>query len=231
MFIGVYYYENPQTFFKIVVESINKQESFYNMSNYTDYDYLFKILLIGDSGVGKSCLLMRFMDEKYSDTYISTIGVDFKIRTLSLDNKVIKMQIWDTAGQERFRTITSSYYRGAHGIIVVYDITDADSFDNVRHWLKEIGRYANKNVDILVVGNKLDLETNRKVPCGIVEEYTYQENIDCFETSAKENTNVTIFFEKMAKKIMRRMASEELKPRPTEKWKTKKIEPPRNSCC
>lgn len=201
------------------------------MSNYSDYDYLFKILLIGDSGVGKSCLLMRFMDEKYSDTYISTIGVDFKIQTMQIDDKVIKMQIWDTAGQERFRTITSSYYRGAHGIIIVYDITDAKSFDNVTNWLKEIERYASKNVDILVVGNKLDLEDKRKVPCGVVEEYTYQENIDCFETSAKENTNVNIFFEKMAKKIMRRMGSMELKAPPKQQIYTKEIETPKKSCC
>merc|ERR1711967_229834 len=91
-----------------------------------EYDYLFKLLLIGDSGVGKSCLLLRFTDDTYAESYISTIGVDFKIRTIQLESKTIKLQIWDTAGQERFRTITSSYYRGAHGIIVVYDITDSE---------------------------------------------------------------------------------------------------------
>jgi len=103
-----------------------------------EYDYLFKLLLIGDSGVGKSCLLLRFADDTYTESYISTIGVDFKIRTIQLDGKTVKLQIWDTAGQERFRTITSSYYRGAHGIIVVYDVTDQESFTNVSQWLKGI---------------------------------------------------------------------------------------------
>ena len=129
----------------------------------TEYDYLFKLLLIGDSGVGKSCLLLRFADDTYTDSYISTIGVDFKIRTVDLDTKTIKLQIWDTAGQERFRTITSSYYRGAHGIIIVYDITDKESFDNVRQWLFEIDRYASENVCKLLVGNKSDLGSKRAV--------------------------------------------------------------------
>jgi len=121
-----------------------------------DYDYLFKLLLIGDSGVGKSCLLLRFTDDTYNDSYISTIGVDFKIRTIEIEGKVIKLQIWDTAGQERFRTITSSYYRGAHGIIVVYDVTDQVTFNNVKQWMQEIQRYACDTVNRLLVGNKVD---------------------------------------------------------------------------
>ena len=130
----------------------------------SEYDYLFKLLLIGDSGVGKSCLLLRFADDTYTESYISTIGVDFKIRTIELDGKTIKLQIWDTAGQERFRTITSSYYRGAHGIIVVFDVTDQESFNNVKQWLHEIDRYACANVKKLLVGNKCDLASKRAVP-------------------------------------------------------------------
>ncbi|XP_020531803.1 ras-related protein RIC1 isoform X2 [Amborella trichopoda] len=131
------------------------------MSN--EYDYLFKLLLIGDSAVGKSCLLLRFADDSYVDSYISTIGVDFKIRTVELDGKTVKLQIWDTAGQERFRTITSSYYRGAHGIIIVYDVTEMESFNNVKQWLNEIDRYASDNVSKLLVGNKCDLVENKVV--------------------------------------------------------------------
>ena len=100
-----------------------------------NYDYLFKILLIGDSGVGKSCLILRFAENMFIDSYISTIGVDFKIKTISLFGKIVKLQIWDTAGQERFRTITTSYYRGSHAILIVYDITSMESFRNVTSWL------------------------------------------------------------------------------------------------
>lgn len=129
------------------------------------------MLLIGDSGVGKSCLLLRFADDTYTESYISTIGVDFKIRTIDLDGKTIKLQIWDTAGQERFRTITSSYYRGAHGIIVVYDTTDLESFNNVKQWLHEIDRYASENVNKLLVGNKSDLTSKRAVSFDQAKEF------------------------------------------------------------
>ena len=105
-----------------------------------EYDYLFKLLLIGDGGVGKSSLILRFSDDTFTESYISTIGVDFKIRTIEIRGKSIKLQIWDTAGEEKFRTVTASYYRGAHGIIVVYDVTDQTSFTNVKQWMKEIDR-------------------------------------------------------------------------------------------
>uniref|UniRef100_A0A0B7B9R1 Ras-related protein Rab-1A n=1 Tax=Arion vulgaris TaxID=1028688 RepID=A0A0B7B9R1_9EUPU len=170
-----------------------------------DYDYLFKLLLIGDSGVGKSCLLLRFADDTYTESYISTIGVDFKIRTIELDGKTIKLQIWDTAGQERFRTITSSYYRGAHGIIVVYDVTDQESFNNVKQWLQEIDRYASENVNKLLVGNKSDLTTKKVVDFTTAKEYADQLGIPFLETSAKNATNVEQAFMTMAAEIKNRM--------------------------
>jgi Ras-related protein Rab-1A len=172
-----------------------------------EYDYLFKLLLIGDSGVGKSCLLLRFADDTYTESYISTIGVDFKIRTIELNGKTIKLQIWDTAGQERFRTITSSYYRGAHGIIVVYDITDQVSFNNVRQWLQEIDRYACENVNKLLVGNKCDLQTKRAVETKAAKEYADGLGIPFLETSAKNSTNVEQAFLTMAAEIKNRMLS------------------------
>ncbi|KAL6440103.1 hypothetical protein ACFW04_003016 [Cataglyphis niger] len=164
-------------------------------------DYLFKLLLIGDSGVGKSCLLLRFADDTYTESYISTIGVDFKIRTIDLDGKTIKLQIWDTAGQERFRTITSSYYRGAHGIIVVYDCTDQETFNNVKQWLEEIDRYACDNVNKLLVGNKCDLHTKKVVDYTTAKEYADQLGIPFLETSAKNAMNVEQAFMTMAAEI------------------------------
>merc|ERR1712001_34277 len=170
-----------------------------------EYDYLFKLLLIGDSGVGKSCLLLRFADDTYTESYISTIGVDFKIRTIELDGKTIKLQIWDTAGQERFRTITSSYYRGAHGIIVVYDVTDQESFNNVKQWLQEIDRYACENVNKLLVSNKCDLTNKKVVDYTSAKEYADQLGIPFLETSAKNATNVEQAFMTMAAEIKNRV--------------------------
>lgn len=174
----------------------------------SEYDYLFKLLLIGDSGVGKSCLLLRFADDTYTESYISTIGVDFKIRTIELDAKTIKLQIWDTAGQERFRTITSSYYRGAHGIIVVYDTTDLESYNNVKQWLHEIDRYANDNVNKLLVGNKSDLSSKRAIEFGHAQEYAESLGIEFIETSAKNATNVEKAFMMMAAQIKARYKSQ-----------------------
>ncbi|XP_014781233.1 ras-related protein Rab-1A [Octopus bimaculoides] len=170
-----------------------------------EYDYLFKLLLIGDSGVGKSCLLLRFADDTYTESYISTIGVDFKIRTIELDGKTIKLQIWDTAGQERFRTITSSYYRGAHGIIVVYDVTDQESFVNVKQWLQEIDRYASETVNKLLVGNKCDQNPKKVVDYTTAKEYADSLGIPFLETSAKNATNVEQAFMTMAAEIKNRM--------------------------
>ena len=119
------------------------------------YDLLFKLLLIGDSGVGKTCILFRFSDDMFNTTFISTIGIDFKLKTIHLNGKLIKLQIWDTAGQERFHTITTAYYRGALGVMMVYDVTDKKSFDDIINWLRAIKEHANPNVEKMIIGNTL----------------------------------------------------------------------------
>jgi len=177
-----------------------------------DYDYLFILVLIGDSGVGKSCLLLRFADDKWTDSYISTIGVDFKIRTIELDQKTIKLQIWDTAGQERFRTISSTYYRGAHGILVVYDVTNRTSFDNVKRWLLEIDKYAREGVNKLLVGNKADGSSpadlsNRQVTTEEGKLFADSHGINFLETSAKTGTFVDTAFLMMAHEIKTKMTA------------------------
>lgn len=169
-----------------------------------DYDYLFKVLIIGNSGVGKSCLLLRFAEDMFSDNYISTIGVDFKIRKLELDGKSIKLQIWDTAGQERFRTITKSYYRGSNGIVVVYDITDRESFEQVQHWMSEIDAHASADVCRLLVGNKADLEDKRAVSREEGETLARQFGIPFLETSAKQALNVENMFTTMAQAMKKK---------------------------
>ncbi|WRX13834.1 Small GTPase - like 10 [Theobroma cacao] len=221
------------------------------MSN--EYDYLFKLLLIGDSSVGKSCLLLRFADDSYVDSYISTIGVDFKIRTVELDGKTIKLQIWDTAGQERFRTITSSYYRGAHGIIclfpiknavfqhpscilglqqIVYDVTEMESFNNVKQWLNEIDRYANDSVCKLLVGNKCDLVENKVVDTQTAKAFADELGIPFLETSAKDSINVEQAFLTMAGEIKKKMGNQPTanKSAGTVEMKGQPIEQKSNCC-
>jgi len=149
------------------------------------YDLLFKLLLIGDSGVGKTCILFRFSEDAFNTTFISTIGIDFKIKTIELRGKKIKLQIWDTAGQERFHTITTSYYRGAMGIMLVYDITNAKSFDNIAKWLRNIDEHANEDVERMILGNKADMEDKRVVSKERGEGIAREHNISFLETSAK----------------------------------------------
>lgn len=168
-----------------------------------DYDYLFKLVLIGDSSVGKSCLLLRFADDSFMESYISTIGVDFRFRTVKIEDKTVKLQIWDTAGQERFRTITSAYYRGADGIIMVYDVTRKESFDHVQDWLNEVNRYANQGLcKKLLIGNKCDREADRKVTTEEGEKFADALGVQFFETSAKTKHNVEKSFLTMASNLI-----------------------------
>nr|CAB3265370.1 ras-related protein Rab-35 [Phallusia mammillata] len=166
-----------------------------------EYDHLFKLLIIGDSGVGKSSLLLRFADNTFSGSYITTIGVDFKIRTVEINGEKVKLQIWDTAGQERFRTITSTYYRGTHGVIVVYDVQSAESFVNVKRWLHEIEQNCD-TVNRILVGNKDDSPENKVVETADARKFADQLNITLFETSAKENKNVEEMFTEITRQVL-----------------------------
>ncbi|XP_050428729.1 ras-related protein Rab-35 [Adelges cooleyi] len=167
-----------------------------------EYDHLFKLLIIGDSGVGKSSLLVRFADNTFSGSYITTIGVDFKIRTVVVDGEKVKLQIWDTAGQERFRTITSTYYRGTHGVIVVYDVTNGDSFANVKRWLHEIDQNC-EVVNRILVGNKNDAPDRKVVLTEDAKRFADQMGIQLYETSAKDNINVEQMFMSITKQVLR----------------------------
>ncbi|XP_045150888.1 ras-related protein Rab-8B [Echinops telfairi] len=169
------------------------------------YDYLFKLLLIGDSGVGKTCLLFRFSEDAFNTTFISTIGIDFKIRTIELDGKKIKLQIWDTAGQERFRTITTAYYRGAMGIMLVYDITNEKSFDNIKNWIRNIEEHASSDVERMILGNKCDMNDKRQVSKERGEKLAIDYGIKFLETSAKSSTNVEEAFFTLARDIMTKL--------------------------
>jgi len=166
------------------------------------YDLLFKLLLIGDSGVGKTCILFRFSDDAFNTTFISTIGIDFKIKTVELRGKKIKLQIWDTAGQERFHTITTSYYRGAMGIMLVYDITQPKTFDNIAKWLRNIDEHANEDVEKMILGNKCDMEDKRMVSKERGESIAREHGIRFLETSAKANVNIERSFLDLAEAIL-----------------------------
>ncbi|CAK0819790.1 unnamed protein product [Prorocentrum cordatum] len=163
-----------------------------------DYDHLFKVVLIGDSNAGKSSLLLRFADDTFSESYITTIGVDFRFKTITVDGKTIKLQIWDTAGQERFRTITSAYYRGADGIVMVYDVTDADSFNHVNDWVTEVNRYVNESTCKMLIGNKCDLTEERQVSPEEGRKKAEELGMGFVETSAKAATNVAEAFQDAA---------------------------------
>ena len=170
------------------------------------YDYLIKLLLIGDSGVGKSCLLLRYSDDSFTSSFIATIGIDFKIKSILIDNSKVKLQIWDTAGQERFRTITTAYYRGAMGVLLVYDVSDEKSFSNVANWMRQIDQNAADNVNRILIGNKCDVSSDeRRVTYEQGKQLADEYGIKFFETSAKVNTNVESSFMAIARDIVERL--------------------------
>ena len=160
---------------------------------------MFKILLIGDSGVGKTSVILRYTKNIFHEEFLNSIGVDFKSKDLLLDGRKIKLQIWDTAGQERFRTITNSYYRGAHAIVIVFDLTKRESYEHVQKWISDINRYANENVLKFLIGNKADLTNEKQVSYQEARALASQMKATYFNVSAKKNENINEFFEAASK--------------------------------
>ena len=169
------------------------------MSNHK-YDYLFKIVIIGESDVGKQAFLLRFLDDSSDGKVLTKIGVDFRVKVLNVENKLIKLQIWDTAGEERFRTITKTYYNGAHGIILMYDVTDQNTFKNIRNWIKQIEANADESLRKVLVGLKCD-EPGRVVTEEEGKKLAEEYNMVLFESSARTNTNVSEVFYYLVKEI------------------------------
>lgn len=208
-----------------------------------DYDYLFKVVLIGDTGVGKSNLLSRFTRNEFSLESKSTIGVEFATRSIQVDGKTIKAQIWDTAGQERYRAITSAYYRGAVGALLVYDITKLMTYENVERWLKELRDHADSNIVIMLVGNKCDMGYLRTVSTEDASAFCEKEGLSFIETSALESTNVEAAFQQILTEIYRIVskkaidsgADSAVQPTPGQTIEVKPIDPSegakKKSCC
>ena len=189
-----------------------------------DYDHFFKMVLLGDSCVGKSCLLVRFADDEFNTNYVSTIGVDFRFRSLRHSGKKIKLQIWDTAGQERYRTITNAYYKGADGIVLVFDLFDRQSFTNLDNWLKEVENHAQPDIQIIVIANKADLlepgnddatrdkgspekVPERQVSEKEIEDFTERTGLPIFLASAKSGNGVEASFVALSEILMDKAAN------------------------
>ena len=179
--------------------SITKEKNFLSKH----YDDLFKLVIIGDSGVGKSCILLRFADDTFTDNYYSTIGVDFRFKCVDIGERKCKLQIWDTAGQERFKTVTSAYYRGADGIIIVFDQTDRESFNNVQNWIDDISKYSTDEPSKIIIGNKDDISDERKsVKMEDIAELEKKTGLEVIKTSAKTGENIDYAFKKLTQKLL-----------------------------
>jgi len=170
------------------------------------YDLLAKVLIIGDSGVGKTCLLLRFSENSFTTSHLATIGIDFKMKTIDVDGKRVKMQIWDTAGQDRFKTITQTYYKGAMGIMLAYAVNDRESFQNIENWMKQIKEHASEDVSKILVGNKSDMP-DRCIDYEEGKRLADSYGIKFYETSAKDANNVNDAFFSIAQDIKEKVVT------------------------
>ena len=173
-----------------------------------NYEHLYKIIIIGDSGVGKSNILGRYLTNTFKQDTKSTVGVEFGSKKVTVNDVNIKLQIWDTAGQERYRAITSAYYKGSKGCFIVYDITSTQTFEDVEKWYEEINKSGDKGISIVLVGNKCDLEDERKVSVEMGEEKARNLNCPFFETSALNNTQIEKIFQVISEDIYSKSKNE-----------------------
>lgn len=169
----------------------------------SNYEQLVKILILGDSNVGKTNFLLRFTENNFMENHITTIGFDYKSSILEIDGKKIKLQVWDTAGQERFMSVTKNLLLKVQGVIIMYDITNFSSFENTKKWISSIKENTFSNMPIILIGNKCDLEANRQVPFSNLKDYAEELRIEFFEGSAKEDVNVINSFQSLAKLILK----------------------------
>jgi len=180
-----------------------------------NFDYMFKLLIIGNSSVGKTSFLFRYADDSFTSAFVSTVGIDFKVKTVFRHDKRVKLQIWDTAGQERYRTITTAYYRGAMGFILMYDITNEESFNAVQDWVLQIKTHSWEKTPVILIGNKCDMANERAVQSEEGKRLADLLGLEFFETSAKENINVKPVFERLVDIILEKMSDASDEPNAT----------------
>ena len=188
-------------------------------------EFLYKILLLGDSAVGKTCFFMQYTENTFHEVHMSTVGLDHKTKNVQIDGKTYKIQIWDTAGQERFRTITKNYFKGAHGIILIYDVTSNDTFESVRNWIKQIKQEVDDKVCIILVGNKIDMEEQRVVTKEQGESMANEYGLTHYECSAKTGENVERSFNELVKKTVENFS------KVAENIQLKKMKKKEKKCC
>ena len=169
------------------------------------YDYIFKLILIGSSGVGKTSILQRYIQKIFNDDYTCTIGVDFFMKSMKIDDKLIKLQLWDTAGTEKFKSITTGYYRGANAAFIVFDLTSRQSFESVSEWIENYYKYSNPDYErhVILIGNKSDLKNERIITEDEIDDFVKLNKIKYFETSAKNGENIDECFLFIAEKLMK----------------------------
>jgi len=195
--------------------------------NDKDYDFIFKLVLVGETCVGKSCILMRFADDVFVDNYMTTIGVDFRFKTMIVKKKIAKIQIWDTAGQERYRSITTAYYRGAAAVIICCDITNNISFNKIDNWIKEVSKQIDDDVEKIVFMNKVDLVNKRQVSKDEIKKFEERTGIKVLEVSAKTGEGI----EKAFEFLIERLINKNDKHESSNLILTDKISDLKSSCC